>query len=100
LKKYPSIIIKNQINPKKVRSNFIFITFFNIKNSGRLSQTTAIIKASHVHRGIHLSIKDSIIGIILVAFVYIGIHRITDRGTANGCSTVIYFWKNHSGTYQ
>jgi hypothetical protein len=34
------------------------MTFFNIKNSGRESPTTAIIKARPVQSGTHFTIKD------------------------------------------
>ena len=94
------MIIKNHTKPKKINNNLNFITFFKIRNSGKLSHTTAIIKAKAVQSGIHLSTNDCIIGIIEVAFAYIGIHKITEIGTANGFSFVIYVWKNHSGTYQ
>ena len=93
-------MIKKPTNQKNVNNSGNFITFFKIKNSGKLNQTTAIINASQVQRGIHLSIKDCITGIIDVAFAYIGIQSITDIGTAKGFSFVIYSWKNHSGTYQ
>jgi hypothetical protein len=57
LKKYPKSIIKNPIIQKNVKSNFIFITFFSIKNSGSESPTTAIIKAIPVQSGIHFEIR-------------------------------------------
>jgi hypothetical protein len=57
LKKYQSIIIKNHTSPKNIKSNCIFITFFNIKNSGKLRPITAIIKASQVPRGTHFTIN-------------------------------------------
>ena len=97
LKKYPRIIIKNQTIPKKVRRSFVLIIFFKIKNSGKLSPTTAIINASPVQRGIHFVIRAWIIGITLVALAYIGIQRITAIGTANGFDLVIYFSKNPVG---
>ena len=76
----------------------VFITFLNIKNSGKLSPTIAIIKATHVQSGIHFSIKLLIIGIAQAAFEYIGIQAKTANGTANILSALIYFWKNQAGT--
>lgn len=83
-----------------MKSSLNFITFFSIKNSGKLSQTTAIINASHVQIGIHFDINASIIGIILVEFAYIGIHSTTAIGTAKGLELDICFSKNHVGTNQ
>lgn len=100
LKKYPRIIIKNQTTQKKVKSSFIFITFLSMRNSGKLSPTTAIIKASPVPRGIHFTMSAWIIGITLVVFAYIGIPIITAIGTANGLLFVIYFSKNQVGMNQ
>jgi hypothetical protein len=68
LKKYPNIIIKKPTNPKNIRSNLVFITFFKIRNSGNERPTTAIIKARPVHKGIHFAMRDWTIGITLVAF--------------------------------
>lgn len=100
LKKYPKSIIKNQTKPKNIKSNWIFITFLSIKNSGSESPTTAIIKARPVQSGIHFEISASTIGIILVALAYIGIPIITAIGTAKGLSAVMYFSKNPVGTNQ
>ena len=74
------------------------MTFFKIRNSGRLNHTTAIMNASHVPIGIHFKIRACIIGIMLVAFAYIGIPSITAIGTAKGLFFVIYFSKNQVGT--
>jgi len=82
LKIYPKIIIKNPTNQKNVSNNFVFITFLSMRNSGRLSPTTAIIKARAVHIGIQVIINDLTMGMTQAAFAYIGIHMSTASGTA------------------
>jgi hypothetical protein len=98
LKKYHNTIMDNPTTAKKVRSNFIFMTFFNIRNSGRDKPTTAIIKASQVPRGIHLAINACTMGITLVALAYMGIPTNTATGTAKGLDLVTYLSKNPVGT--
>jgi hypothetical protein len=82
-------MIKNHTNPKKVNNNLNFIIFLRIRNSGKLSHTTAIIKAIPVQKGTHLSIRDSTIGTTLIALAYIGIHNTTETGTAKKLSETI-----------
>lgn len=89
--------MKNPTIPKKARRSFILMTFLRMRNSGRLSPTTAIMKASPVPRGIHFAMRAWMIGRTLVALAYIGIPRMTAIGTAKGFDLVIYCSKNPVG---